>query len=278
MRHAATISPVTDVAVGKEPAPGPLATANGSALAGSDYAALAHSDADVHAGRDDQGRHRRSDQRHDQRARRILRPEAVLAGRRDAAGHQRAGLHRSQRRGERRAAAHQRLGRERRRVQHLLEFVVSLSAPSTQAVSVTYNNSNITAANGSDYFALASTLTFAPGETTKVVKIPVLDTAGVEPTEVMTLNLFSAVNATIARPFAIGTIFDNDQASGTPKISVSDGIVDESEPRATFTVTLDKPSTSQVTVNYATANGNATGRQRLQRPGRRRPWSSRRAR
>ena len=139
-----------------------------------------------------------------------------------------------------------------------LEFVVSLSAPSTQAVSVSYNNSNITAANGSDYGALTSTLTFAPGETTKVVKIPVLDTAGVEPTEVMSLNLFSAVNATIARPFAIGTIYDNDQASGTPKISVSDGIVNESEPRATFTVTLDKPSTSQVTVKYATADGNAT--------------------
>ena len=52
-----------------------------------------------------------------------------------------------------------------------LEFVVSLSAPSTQAVSVSYNNSNITALNGSDYAAQASTLTFAPGETTKVVKI-----------------------------------------------------------------------------------------------------------
>src|SRR5580765_7355229 len=136
-----------------------------------------------------------------------------------------------------------------------LEFVVSLSAPSTQAVSVSYNNSNLTAANGSDYVALASTLTFAPGETTKVVKIPVLDTAGVEPTEVMTLNLFSAVNATIARGFAVGTLFDNDVASGTPKISVSDGIVNESEPRVTFTVTLDKPSTSQVTVKYATADG-----------------------
>ena len=80
-----------------------------------------------------------------------------------------------------------------------LEFVVSLSAPSTQAVSVSYNNSNITALNGSDYAAQASTLTFAPGETTKVVKIPVLNTAGVEPTEVMALNLFSAVNGTIAR-------------------------------------------------------------------------------
>ena len=47
-------------------------------------------------------------------------------------------------------------------------------------------------------------------------------------------------------------------ASGTPNISVSDGIVNESQPRVTFTVTLDKPSTSQVTVKYATADGNAT--------------------
>jgi Ca2+-binding RTX toxin-like protein len=139
-----------------------------------------------------------------------------------------------------------------------LEFVVSLSAPSTQAVNVSYSNSNITALNGSDYAALSSTLTFAPGETTKVVKIPVLDTAGVEPTEVLTLNLFSAVNATIARAVGTGSIFDNDMTSGTPNISVSDGIVNESEPRATFTVTLDKPSTSQVTVKYATADGNAT--------------------
>ncbi len=60
-------------------------------------------------------------------------------------------------------------------------------------------------------------MTFAPGETTKVVKIPVLDTAGVEPTEVMTLNLFSAVNATIARPFAIGTIYDNDRPAARRK-------------------------------------------------------------
>jgi hypothetical protein len=97
-----------------------------------------------------------------------------------------------------------------------LEFVVSLSAPSTQAVSVNYNNCNLTALNGSDYCRAGEHADLAPGETTKVVKIPVLNTAGVEPTEVLTLNLFSAVNATIGRPYAIGTIYDNDQTSGTP--------------------------------------------------------------
>ncbi|MEP6501747.1 MAG: Calx-beta domain-containing protein [Betaproteobacteria bacterium] len=139
-----------------------------------------------------------------------------------------------------------------------LEFVVSLSAPSTQSVQVSYNDSNVTAANGSDYVAQASTLTFAPGETTKVVKIPVLDGLTVEPTEYMTLNLSSAVNATIAQPRAYGTILDNDALSGTPRLVVSDGIVDESGARAAFVVTLDKPSTSQVTVSYATANAVAS--------------------
>jgi Ca2+-binding RTX toxin-like protein len=139
-----------------------------------------------------------------------------------------------------------------------LDFIVSLSAPSTQSVSVSYNNSNVTAANGSDYVAQASTLTFLPGETTKIVKIPVLDNLVSEPTELMALNLFNPVNATVARPLAYGTIIDNDQTSGTPALSVSDGIVEESEARAAFIVSLDKPSTSQVTVAYATADGNAT--------------------
>ncbi|HEX6704731.1 MAG TPA: Calx-beta domain-containing protein [Albitalea sp.] len=139
-----------------------------------------------------------------------------------------------------------------------LSFIVSLSAPSTQQVKVTYNNSNLTAANGSDYVAQTSTLTFAPGETTKVVQIPVLGGLVAEPIELLTLNLLNAVNATIARPFAIGSIVDNDATSGTPGVSVSDGIVHESAARAAFTVTLDKPSTSQVTVSYVTADGNAT--------------------
>ena len=122
---------------------------------------------------------------------------------------------------------------------------------------MSYNNSNITALNGSDYAAQASTLTFAPGETTKVVKIPVLNTAGVEPTEVLALNLFSALNATIGRPLAIGTIHDNDQTSGTPLIRVQDQVVDEAAGQVRFVVTLDKPSTGNVSVSYATVNGTA---------------------
>ena len=78
-----------------------------------------------------------------------------------------------------------------------------------------------------------------------MVKIPVLNTAGVEATEVLALNLFSAVNATIGRPLAIGTIYDNDQTSGTPLIRVLDQIVDEAAGQASIVIALDKPEHRQ---------------------------------
>src|SRR4029434_5413744 len=101
------------------------------------------------------------------------------------------------------------------------------------------------------------TLTFGPGETTKVVKIPVLNTAGAEASEVVGLNLFSPVNATIARPLAYGVIVDNDQPSGTPVVRVADQVVDEASGQVSFVVALDRPSTGTVSVSAATVNGSA---------------------
>ena len=91
-----------------------------------------------------------------------------------------------------------------------LEFVVSLSAPSTQTVSVSYNNSNVTAPTAATTSRKRATLTFAPGrDDARSVKIPVLDTRRRRSRrEVLTLNLFSAVNAhhrPAARPSARST-------------------------------------------------------------------------
>ncbi len=142
-------------------------------------------------------------------------------------------------------------------VDGMLQFVVTLSAPSTQTVSVSYNNSNWTAANGSDYLAQADTLVFTPGQTTQTVLVPVLDNATLENTEYLTLNLFSPVNATIARQAGWGTIVDNDAASGTPVVRASDPVVDEAAGTVTFTLTLDRPASGIVKVDYASANGTA---------------------
>src|SRR5262245_27421105 len=54
-------------------------------------------------------------------------------------------------------------------------FVVSLSAPSAQPVSVDYVTRDGSAVAGVDYTTSQGTVKFAPGETGKVVSVPVLD-------------------------------------------------------------------------------------------------------
>ena len=124
-----------------------------------------------------------------------------------------------------------------------LEFVVSLSAPSTQAVSVSYNNSNLTALNGSDYSAPTSTLTFAPGETTKVVTSGARHHRrradrgdGAEPVQRGQRDHRPAA--------AIGSIYDNDQTSGTPLIRVQDQIIDEAAGQATSSSPWTSPASA----------------------------------
>ena len=80
----------------------------------------------------------------------------------------------------------------------LVSFAVTLSAAADAPVIVNYATADGTAYGyagalaGSDYVAAAGTLTFAPGETTKVITIRVLDDAAVEPVEMFFLNLSAA--------------------------------------------------------------------------------------
>ena len=138
-------------------------------------------------------------------------------------------------------------------------FVVRLSAPSASTVTVGYNQSNGTAVNGPDYQALGNqVLTFAPGETVKTVQVNLLnDVTTAEPAESFFFNLFSATNAQIETTFARATIIDNDAVAGTPVVSVSDFVIDERRARRSFAVTLNRPSTGVVSMNYATVNGTA---------------------
>ena len=61
------------------------------------------------------------------------------------------------------------------------EFLVHLSAPGSAVVTVNYQAANSTALNGSDYAAQSGTLTFAPGETVKTVRMAVLNDTAAEP-------------------------------------------------------------------------------------------------
>ncbi|RVT52057.1 hypothetical protein ENE75_06205, partial [Rubrivivax albus] len=141
------------------------------------------------------------------------------------------------------------------------EFVVSLSAPGINAVSVNYATSSFTALSGSDFTAASGTLNFAPGETSKTVVISILNDTSVEGLQSLRLTLSGASGGSIFNGVGTGLIVDNDDVQATPEIYVRDIVVDEKQGTATFMVTLGEAvgqrSVSTVTVDYATANGSA---------------------
>jgi len=138
-----------------------------------------------------------------------------------------------------------------------LVFTITLSAASTTAVTVQYASQDGNA-GGPDYQPTSGTLTFAPGETTKEVKILVNGDTLDENNESVALNLSNATGATIATPQGLGFILDDD-----PQVSasISDAQIVEGNSGTTvleFTVSLSKASGLPITFNYATADGTAT--------------------
>jgi Ca2+-binding RTX toxin-like protein len=146
-----------------------------------------------------------------------------------------------------------------------VDIVVSLSAPGQNVVTVNYATGNETAAYGTDYNYANGTLTFAPGTTTQVVRVQLLDDVSIEDLQSFALNLSSPTNATIADASALISVVDDDSVVDTPSLFVRDVVVDEKAGTATFVVMLGGPtgqsSNSTVTVDYSTANGSATAGQ-----------------
>ena len=94
----------------------------------------------------------------------------------------------------------------------VIDFLVTLNRAASGSVTVDYATVDETATAGTDYTATSGTLTFAPGETEKTVRVETLaDTAG-ESRELFRLKLSNAVGAHIADGKAAGQI--NDVAAG----------------------------------------------------------------
>ncbi len=139
-----------------------------------------------------------------------------------------------------------------------LVFTVTLSAAATNVVTVNYATDNVTATAGTDYTLTSGTLTFAIGETSKTISVPILGDTTDEPNETFELDLSAPVNATLADAQATGTITDDDPL---PTVSIAGTTVTEGDSgtvNATLTVTLSNPSSQSVTVAFGTQNGTAT--------------------
>jgi uncharacterized repeat protein (TIGR01451 family) len=150
-----------------------------------------------------------------------------------------------------------------------IDVPVELFGSVDHAVTVDYETADGTALAGQDYEATSGTLTFAPGQTTQSVPIPLLTDQISENSETLTLSIanvdggFSAATAaavsgppvTIVKPEAAVTILDND-----PKLKINN--VRMREPKkgsgtARFTIKLSHPSPDPVSLQFRTVSGSA---------------------
>ena len=89
-------------------------------------------------------------------------------------------------------------------------FTVTLTPASSQTVTVDYATADQSAQAGTDYTSTQGTLTFAPGETTKTITVPVLGDNALESNERFVVQLSNPTNATLATPQGIGEIVNDD--------------------------------------------------------------------
>jgi subtilisin-like proprotein convertase family protein len=108
---------------------------------------------------------------------------------------------------------------------------------------------------GVDYLPVRDTLSFAPGQTSATIRVPILDNATDGPDRAFKVHLFTP-GADVARPDqpdATVTITDDDP---TPTLSVADTSIPE-QGRGAFVVTLSAPSQFQVAATLAAVSGTA---------------------
>lgn len=137
-------------------------------------------------------------------------------------------------------------------------FTVSLSSPSTRAVTANYATAEGTTTAGTDIAAGSGTLTFPPGATTLSVVVAVKGDTVVEPDETFFVDLSGATGASITDGQGRGTIINDD----LPSLAITNASVSEGNSgtvNAVLTVTLSAAASGPVTVSFATANGTALG-------------------
>ena len=135
-----------------------------------------------------------------------------------------------------------------------LIFEVRLSSASGREVSVSYRTADGTAHEAADYQGVSRTLTFAPGETLKRVRVGVTPDVLDEADETFTLEFRDPTHVRIETPTVTGTIRDDDAA---PELAAASASARESDGELTFEVRLSSPSGREVSVRYATIDGTA---------------------
>ena len=143
-----------------------------------------------------------------------------------------------------------------------IDLVVALSAVSGRAITVSYAIAGGTARGPgdapSDHLLAPGSLSFAAGETTKQIRVNVVNDGLNEIDETVDLALTVAVHALVSPDHHVLTISDNDPQ---PPVSFfnSQVTVDEHVGIASVLVNIPAPSGRDITVHYAVPVGPAGG-------------------
>ena len=146
----------------------------------------------------------------------------------------------------------------------VLEFVVSLSAASSQTVTVSYATVDGTATAGSDYTGASGVLTFAAGVTeSQTIEVQITDDAADDEVEAETfmVRLSGATNAELAVASGTGTIEDDDDPAVTVAFGAASYTAAEGGDDAVVAVTLsaDPERTVEIALTAAGGGGAAAG-------------------
>lgn len=99
-----------------------------------------------------------------------------------------------------------------------IDFTITLSAPSSQPVTVRVSTNSGTATEGVDFIAVDNLdVVFPAGTVSRTVTVPTIEDPGDEPDESFTLDVDNATNATIADGQGVGTIVDDDAPAGATR-------------------------------------------------------------
>ena len=134
-----------------------------------------------------------------------------------------------------------------------MTFTVLMTNTSTSTQTVDYTTADGTALAGSDYTAKSGTVIFTTGQTSQPVTVSITNDAVNEADETFTLNLSNAT-ITLGDSSATGTILNDDPE---PTITVADVATAENAGTMTFTITSSAASGQEVDVDYTTTDATA---------------------
>ena len=135
-------------------------------------------------------------------------------------------------------------------------LAVALSTAQAAAVTVDYAVTGGTASAVGDYTLTAGTLTFAAGETVKIIPHTIVNDTTLEPAETIILTLSNAVGAALS-PNTSHTFTITDDDAVTVTITASDASASEPGDAGSFTLTRTGVTVDPLTVNV-TIGGTAT--------------------